>query len=63
MERTAKSVWCEAHETALKRGLSDLDAARHASQVTLSYADRMVNASVERHDDEKADRKLWGNGR
>lgn len=57
--RPAREVWNEAHETALKRGLSDTDAVRHASQVALSYADRMAD----RHDDEKADRKLWGNGR
>lgn len=61
--RPAKDIWNEAHETALKRGLSDTDAVRHASQVALSYADRMVNAAIERHDDEKLDRKLWGNGR
>lgn len=57
--RPAREVWNEAHETALKRGLSDTDAVRHASQVALSYADRMAD----RADDDKLERKLWGNGR
>jgi hypothetical protein len=61
--RPAKEVWTEAHDMALKRGFGPVEAAKHASQVTLSYADRMVNASVERHDDDKLERKLWGNGR
>ncbi len=63
MERPGKQVWNEAYDTALKRGLDQLSATKHASQVALSYADRMVNASVERHDDDKLERKLWGNGR
>ena len=60
MQRSAKAVWNEAHETALKRGFSDTEAVKHASQVALSYADRLTNAAVERYDDEKADRKLFG---
>lgn len=58
MERTAKAVWVEAHDTALKRGFTPTDAVRHASQVALSYADRMNDAA----DDDRAERKLWGNG-
>lgn len=59
--RPGKQVWNEAYDTALKRGLDQLSATKHASQVALSYADRLTG--IDRHDDEKADRKLWGNGR
>lgn len=57
--RPAKEVWTEAHDMALARGFGPTEAVKHASQVSLAYAERFLDAA----DDGKADRKLWGNGR
>lgn len=57
--RPAKEVWNEAHDMALRRGFGPTAAVKHASQVSLAYAERFLDAA----DDDKAERKLWGNGR
>jgi len=59
MQRSAKAVWTEAHDMALKRGFGPTEAVKHASQVSLAYAERFLDAA----DDDKLERKLWGNGR